>query len=138
MKIDWSMRAEHLAMAEAQLGVLFKSQPTYWLSIVGGEGELLFVMVYNNFTTRDCEISCASFGSRPFTRKVIHDLFAYPFYQLSLARVSAKISKSNHRALAQISRFGFVEEGLLRDWFPEGDGIMFGMLKEECKWLKQK
>jgi hypothetical protein len=129
------MTSEHLAKAEEVLGFKYEIPPT-WLSVVDGVGELLAIMIYHNASQCNCEITCVTFKPCPLSRKVYRDLFAYPFLQCGFRRLSAVVKVSNSRSLDCTRRLGFSVEGLLRNWYPDCDGILFSMLKEECKWLK--
>lgn len=41
----------------------------------------------------------------------------------------------NAPMIACLHKLGAREEGRLRKWFPgDVDGLVFGMLKEECRW----
>lgn len=136
MRVDWSGNPEHLQAVQEKLGGVFQCSPTYWLAVVGDEGELLSVMVYHNFGPASCEITCVVFQVAPFSRKVLRDLFAYPFYQLGLRSVHSIVEISNSRSLDLTRRLGLAPAGLLRNWYENGsDGILHQMLKEECKWL---
>ena len=46
------------------------------------------------------------------------------------------VKSDNLASLEMMPRLGAVEEGRIRHTFGEHvDGIVFGMLKEECRWL---
>jgi RimJ/RimL family protein N-acetyltransferase len=66
-------------------------------------------------------------------------LFAYPFNDLGCKRVSAIIGKKNKKSRKLCEGLGFVLEGVMKrglDGFE--DAFLFGMLKENCRWLKER
>lgn len=134
MRVDAKQDIRYLQAAEEVLAVKFEILPR-WLSVVGEGGTLLAVFIFHNASECNCEISVATFGPQPFTRKILRDLFSFPFQYCGFTRLSAVVKVTNTRSLSCVRRLGFSEEGLLRSWYPECDGILFGMLKEECKWV---
>jgi hypothetical protein len=135
LKIDWSQNEQHRLMAENAIGVQFRGEPTYWLSVINSAGEVAAVVVYCGFTSCSCELSVATFSRYAWTRKVLRDILSYPYHQLGLRRLHAYTRADSMVAAEQLSRFGFRVEGLLRNWYPDCHGILHGLLKEECKWI---
>jgi RimJ/RimL family protein N-acetyltransferase len=43
----------------------------------------------------------------------------------------------NEKAISLASSFGFVKEGVLREYFPDSDGILMAMLRHECRWIER-
>ena len=71
------------------------------------------------------------------TRKILADLFGFAFIQLGCMRMNAMIDESNQPSLNLIRRLGFIQEGTLRKASPTGGNVaIFGMLQDECRWLK--
>lgn len=68
------------------------------------------------------------------TRRVMHAMFTALFSQVR--RLTAEVEPHNRRALLQVRRLGFQYEGFRRLGL-EGtrDTMMFGMLREECRFL---
>lgn len=64
--------------------------------------------------------------------RLLHD---YIFNQLGCVRVTSLIDESNEKALKQAKRVGFVEEGRLRKGAENCDVLVFGMLKEDFKYV---
>lgn len=135
MRIDWSQNPLYLEQAAATLGVKFKSSPTYWLAVVDDDGTACCVWVFNNFAMCSAEVSVVVLQKRIFRREHLRAMFAYPFHQLGLRRLHSVVRVDNVASLNQTRRLGFAVEGLLRNWYPDCDGILHGLLKEDCKWL---
>lgn len=105
-------------------------------------GELLFVTVYSHFSSRNCQVSIATDGTQRWaTRAGLRAIFSLPFNDWGLRRVSFIVDERNEKSMRLMrhrgrSPLGVVEEGRVRAAYPEADGILFGMLKEECKWIR--
>ncbi|MEY2654268.1 MAG: Burkholderia virus Bcepmigl [Pseudomonadota bacterium] len=107
------------------------------LSNVAADGAIRAVVIYSRFSKANCEMSVASDGSGHWvTREFWRAAFGYPFLQCGLVRVTAIVEHDNEAALKMDFRLGFVQEGRIRLWTGEKDGIVLGMLKSECRWIK--
>lgn len=71
---------------------------------------------------------------RCMSRRVLRAIFRAVFSQAK--RLTAEIEPGNRRALKQVQRLGFAHEGY-KPLGLEGsrDVILFGMVKEECRYL---
>ena len=47
-------------------------------------------------------------------------------------------STGNLRAISVNEKLGWRRETVLKDYFKDGDGIVYIMRKEDCRWLKYK
>lgn len=103
---------------------------------VARRGELVGGVVYHEYRGNDIQMSTAAAGPRWLNEGVLRALFAYPFITLKCDRVSAFTPKRNAHTRRFLERIGFVEEGNMRRGFVGDDCILYGMLKEECKWIK--
>jgi len=45
-------------------------------------------------------------------------------------------NEANDKAMKMNRQLGFTQEGRLRHLHGADDGILWGMLKDECKWIK--
>lgn len=99
-------------------------------------GFLLGAVVYDSFTPYDCCLHIALADKRCVTRRNIRAVFAYPFEQLHLARVTAQIAPSNARSLVLARHLGFLHEGTKRKGLGDESELIFGLTREECRrWL---
>jgi RimJ/RimL family protein N-acetyltransferase len=99
-------------------------------------GELVGGVVYHEYRGNDIQMSTAADSRRWLTEGVLRALFVYPFVTLGCERVSAFTPKGSTSTRRFLERLGFVEEGNMRRGFVGDDCILYGMLKEECKWIK--
>lgn len=102
------------------------------------DGAIVIASVaYERFTGECCNAHIASDGSRHWmTRRFLRAIFAYPFIQLGLARITGIVPASNAAALAFDLHLGFQIEGRCREALPGGeDAIIIGMLRRECRFI---
>lgn len=138
--IDLEQRPEYFSFASRVLNVQYEhGDDCKSIARLHEDGSIAAVALFTNFHEHDLEISIASDGSRKWLdRRFLRVVFGYPFKMLQMKRVTGIVEQDNTAALDMDRRLGFVEEGRLRKWFGDKDGIVFGMLAEECKWLKGK
>lgn len=104
-------------------------------------GEIIGGVLYTNYTTlpdgtHDIHMSAAGVPGW-LSRGVLREVFRYPFHRLDCSRVTTIAAKANRRARRMNEKLGFIHEGTVRGAFGAGrDGILFGMLREECLWIK--
>lgn len=102
-------------------------------------GEIVAAVIYEGFTRWDCRIHVASDGSRRWlSRGFLVRVFAYPFLQCGLRRVTALVEEGNLAALKLDLGIGFQVEGRLKDATPEGDMIVLGMTRARCPWIPKE
>jgi RimJ/RimL family protein N-acetyltransferase len=101
------------------------------------DGELIAGVVFNMFTGPSISMHVAAApGKRWMTKDFLWRCFAYPFLQLNCNRVTGLTRVVNFEAQKFIEHLGFKREGLIRRACEDGtDMILYGMLKEECRFL---
>jgi RimJ/RimL family protein N-acetyltransferase len=93
------------------------------------------VLYYNYHAPKGIEMTIASVA--PWSTKgIIQALFHYPFNQLGCSRVTSIIDIDNTHTAKFLDNLGFTKEGVMRDANPNGDAVIYGLLKTECKWIK--
>lgn len=99
-------------------------------ALVGG-------VVFHNYRHHDIEMSGAFDTPRWCLPQTLRDLFAYPFIQLGCARMTTITGRKNKRARSADERLGFRLEGVARRALDgKQDAMIYGMLREECRWIK--
>lgn len=100
------------------------------------------VVVYNQYvppTSIDMHVVSSLDGRQWLTRPFLAAVFSYPFNQLGVRRVTARIGANNLKAKSFLVNLGFTHEGTIRKgWEPDIDLLVFGLLKEECRFLGPK
>jgi RimJ/RimL family protein N-acetyltransferase len=106
------------------------------LGIVQDE-QLIGGFVFSNFTGHNIEVSAAVDRASWVTRGTLDQMFGYPFRQLGCTRITAITREDNKRTQRILTGTGFVQEGRARKgWDGKYDAIIYGILKEECRFLK--
>lgn len=109
------------------------------LAVVESDGTIHAVVVYNAFYDDACHMHIATAKTRRWaTKATLETLFGYPFNKLGLRRVSAQIAASNVAAQVMALKLGFRFEGVMRNAINGQDAVLFGMLKEDCRFIHHK
>lgn len=104
--------------------------------VLDSSGNQVAGVVFNHFTGHDIAMHVAAEHGKVWaTPRVLSFLFGYPFNQLKCRRVTGFVSVANAHTLPFDLKLGFKVEGRLRDATPEGDMIVIGMTRNECRWL---
>lgn len=99
-------------------------------------GNIIGGVVYNNFTQVDIHMHVAGLGRRWLTRRFLGEAYRYVFQQLGCGRCTVLVDEANEHSLRFCLGLGYVHEGTLRRYLPNGnDCHVLGMLREECRWL---
>ena len=100
-------------------------------------GELIAGVVFDHYTGPSISMHVAATGKRWMTKDFLWRCFAYPFIQLQCNRITGLVRADNIAAQKFDEHLGFKREGLLRKAAKDGtDYIVYGMLREECRWLE--
>lgn len=100
------------------------------------EGALVAGVVFNEYRGHSIHVSMASTTPRWATRSNLHAIFSYPFVQLKCERMTAYTGRSMSQVRQFLERLGFQQEGIVRRGFADDDCVIYGMLKEECQWIR--
>lgn len=92
-------------------------------------------VVYYAYRWPVVEMACASIDKRWLSRKFLDVFFRYPFVTLDCKRLVSLVDEDNDKAHAFNDKLGFKREAVLKDAHPNGDAIMYGMLRSECRWI---
>lgn len=104
------------------------------------DGELIAGVVFESYTGSSISLHVAALEGRNWlSKEFLFRVFAYPFLQLECNRVTGLVRADNEKAQKFDEHLGFVKEGVMRRGATDGtDYIIYGMLKEECRWLNFK
>lgn len=101
------------------------------------DGELVGGVCYNMYTRTGIAMHVAFKRKGCVCKRFIQAAFRHPFVQLKCRRVTGLVRTDNYEAQRFDEALGFKREGVLRKADDDGcDLIVYGMLAEECKWLK--
>lgn len=97
-------------------------------------GEIVGGVVFNNYRGFDIHMSAAL--DAPLTRQSLRTLCGYAFGQLEVRRVTSITGKKNRKARRALRIIGFTEEGTCKRALDgENDAVVYGLLREHCKWI---
>jgi RimJ/RimL family protein N-acetyltransferase len=109
---------------------------TVGIGVINNNDVLVAGVTYYNYR-HPKSIEMSIFSNAPWTSKnIIRDLLHYPLVQLNCSRITCIVDIDNKHTLRFLTRLGFVKEGVMRDANPDGDAVIMGLLKTECKWIK--
>ena len=121
---------------EAQRLGGFPEGGTIGLGIVNDKGELVAGVVGFHFRKHECSGAVACDNPKVWTPSVLRQLFRYPFVQKDYARLTAYTDSENVKMQRLLRGVGFKLEGRLRKGLDgKKDLLVFGLLKEECRFL---
>lgn len=134
----YGQEARLLPWAAQRIGVERFRRDAYTIGLER-RGELVAVVVFDDFTKAGCAMSVASDGSSHWlNRGYLAALFAYPFIQLGMRRVTSAVASKNTASYGFCLHLGFVVEGVCRDALPDDDLVIMGMLRAECRYLPKE
>lgn len=99
--------------------------------------ELIAGWVFSEYRGRDIHVSMASTTPRWASRRTLYAIFVYPFVQLKVARLTAYTGQSMTSVRRFLERLGFVHEGTMRQGYVDDDIAVYGMLRDECRWIPE-
>ena len=106
---------------------------------IGDGARIRGAVVYECVNQADCYMHVASDGSgRWLTREFLTHVFAYPFIQLGLRRVTAMVPAKNAHAIRFDEKLGFKREGYHPHGIPDDDLVSLGMLRADCRFIPQE
>ena len=94
--------------------------------------------MYDGYTGSSIAIHSRCDDPRHVSRKFYWSIFDYPFNVLKVKQLKGLVSTANLKAQKVNEHLGFKREALLKDYFQDGDGIVYTMSPEDCRWLKLK
>lgn len=102
--------------------------------------DLLAVILYNAHYGHYLSMHVATSGSRRWlNRSILSMVFGYAFHHRGVFRVNAMVRQDDLKTQMMCLKLGFRIEATIRCGADDGsNGILFGMLKPECPWLKQQ
>lgn len=127
-----------LPWAAERIGIERFREDARAIGVMSG-AEIRGVVVYDTFSACDCSIHAASDGTgRWLSREALIHFFAYPFIQLKLRRLTSIVAAKNVHSASFTQKCGFTQEGYCKNAMPDDDIIIFGLLREHCRYIPQE
>lgn len=98
--------------------------------------EIIAGVMYDGYTGSAISIHSRIDNPRKVSREFYWAAFDYPFNKLKVKVLRGLVSTANSDAQRLNLHLGFKEEARLKDYFPDGDGIVYVMRPENCRFLK--
>lgn len=99
------------------------------------DGQLWVGILYDGYTGASIAMHSRCDDPKKVTKEFLFAIFDYPFNQLGCKRVTGLVPSDNLRAQEVNEKLGWKRETVLKDYFLDGDGIVYVMRKEDCRWL---
>jgi len=94
-------------------------------------------VIYNGYEAANVNMHIGAIeGSHWLTPSFLFAAFDYPFNELNKRRASAYIKAKNKRAIQFARNLGFKYEGTLKNFYKDDDQLVYGMLREHCRFLE--
>lgn len=132
--LDYSRDESLLYRAAKLIDAEYDPKMCVWFK-VSRNGVPAGVFILYHFSSGNAEMSCATFGSGAWSRSLFRALAQMFFVQYGLRRVTCLVHPGNVRSQQIVQKFNFKLEGMCRGWFPDAPGLLYGLTKEDCKWL---
>ena len=116
-----------------RLGCTF-CPPFEAIGILNRNGARIGAAIFNDYSDRNMELT--AYGQGAFQRNVCIFMARYCFIQNNCRRVTTRTAASNLYVRKLLEHYGWVKEGTLRCWYDDDDAIIYGLLKEDCRFLK--
>ncbi len=102
--------------------------------VVVENGVIVGAIILNDYTPeRNIEVTAVG---HCWPVKVIRFILRYCFARVR--RVTARTSVNNTAAIRALEAMGFKREGIMREFFDDGDAVVFGLLRSEQKVVRLK
>lgn len=99
-------------------------------------GQIVCGVVFEQWSGPNIFMHVAIEDGAVVTRRSLKLAFAYPFTHLNCSRITGLVRADNLKAQRFDEHLGFRLEGRLRSAATDGtDMLVYGMLRNECRWL---
>ena len=101
--------------------------------------KLIGAVIFSEWTKNDIHVSVVSTNARMWQKRILRILFHYTWVTCGCIRMSALAKESNKKSRRLLEALGFKEEGRLRKYHGNEDGVVYGILKEDSeRWYQTK
>lgn len=109
------------------------------IALQEADGKIVAAALFDRFEAAECQMHIATDGQKNWmARDTLAAVFAFPFWQLKLRRITAPIASRNRTALVAAVRLGFTPEGVRERALWDDDVCVLRMFRGECPWLSPK
>lgn len=115
-----------------KLGTEF-TPPYEAIGILDKDGFRIGAALFNDRADRNIELT--TYGPGAFRRDVCVWIAQYCFIKNDCLRITARTRVSNLHVRRVMEKFGWRHEGTLRDWYDDEDAVIYGMTRDDCRFL---
>ena len=144
MKISFRHDDEVLAFLREEIGLDLSGQnldnSNHWLFVVArnDHGAVIGTLVMEAKNWFDWHLSIAVVDTRCLMISRLHKLVWSTIFEKAV-RVTILLDPENEALERKVRKMGFVYEGFLRKGLDGSrDALVFGMLREDCRWLRAR
>ncbi len=95
-------------------------------------------VIYNAYEGANVNMHIGALdGSKWLTKEFLFAAFDYPFNELGRRRVTAFMASTNKRTIKFVKNLGFVYEGTMPHYYVDDDAVIYGLLREKCRFLRK-
>ena len=98
------------------------------------DGKLVSMAAFDNFDEVNIDVHIIA---KRITRRWIRAICEYAFEMCGCRRMTSLNDSDNFQMKPYLERLGFEYEGTLRHGLPDSDLVIYGMIREDCKWVNQ-
>lgn len=95
-------------------------------------GKIVSMVAFDNFNGTNIDVHIVS---SKITRKLLRAIASYVFDVCGCRRMTSLNDSSDFQMGPYLERLGFKYEGTIRHGLPNSDVIVYGMIREDCKWV---
>jgi hypothetical protein len=92
-------------------------------------------VVYDNYNGRSIAAHICILEGKVPSREWYAAIFDYPFNRLGVHKILGQVVGENTKARMLDEHFGFHLEGVIEDYSPNGDLLLYTMTKAQCRVL---
>ena len=141
-EVGWAAVIEYIGQPFLRNWMMQRNNFEYTNGLVclgnrSSKGHILGVVGYDHWTGRSCVMHVVG---RPgwLTKMFMWAAFDFPFNQAKCEVIFAKLPAGNKPVVDLTLKLGFKPVCTVPDVYPEGDEVIFGMYRSDCKWLEIK
>jgi RimJ/RimL family protein N-acetyltransferase len=138
VKLLYGCDAKVAEWAGKQLNTPFVP-PFVAIGVVDDLNAIVGAVIFNDYT--GCNIEFTAVGRHAWTREIMQAIYAYPFHQLGVLRVTARTQRSNARVRRILPKLGFVFEGVQKKFYGKtraDDALVFALFPEITERYAQR
>lgn len=100
------------------------------------DGSIVMGAAFTDFNGASINMHIALVKGERFTPTFVAAMLDYPFNQAGVKRITGLVNEHNRASRRFAEHLGAAQEGILRDAAPNGNLVVYGLLKADArKWL---